>query len=164
MDVHQLRREQHAHAASHLSALYQACARRYLDAANLLEVGGTVIEGISESLGQAVDLAPLLPLFHHACVRYSDEIHSPQLDLWGNDAFMLWSRHFHHAFIPRFLSDSRTVRDVLRVMNKLPCNDPLLASEALVAEVVNMTLPGLLPDALQADLPGYLQGGSQHWN
>jgi len=50
---------------------------------------------------------------------------------------------------PRLFSENRTVRDVLRGNAKVPC-------EALVAEVVNMTLPNLLPGALRADLPDYL--------
>jgi len=58
MDVHQLRREQNTHAASHLNALYQVCARRYVDAANLLEIGGTVIDEIRQSLYQTIDLTP----------------------------------------------------------------------------------------------------------
>lgn len=73
-----------------------------------------------------------------------------------SDAFMLWSRYFRHKFIPAFVSENRTVRDVLRAMRKLPCDDPRLAGEALVAEVANMTLPGLLPGALRAALPEYL--------
>lgn len=160
MNVHQLRREQSVHAASHLNALYHACARRYVDAANLLEIGGTVIGEISQSLYQAIDLAPLLPVFWRACERYNDEIYSPQAELWGreqNDAFMQWSRYFHHHFVPAFVSENRTVRDVLRAMRKLPCDDPRLACEALVAEAVNMAVPTLLPGVLRADLPNFLQ-------
>ncbi len=159
MDVHQLRREQSAHAGSHRAALYQACARRYVNAANLLEVGGPDIEQIRQSLYQTIDLAPLLPVFQRACERYNNELFSPQAHLWDdeqNDALLLWSRHFHHVFIPVFVSEDRTVRDVLRGMRKLPCDDTMLTIESLVAETVNMTFPGTLPGALRADLPEYL--------
>lgn len=165
MDVHQLRHEQGTHVASHLAALYQVCARRYVDAANLLEIGGPVIEGVRQSLYETTDLKPLLPLFRRVCERYNDEVYSPQTELWGseqNDAFMLWSRYFHHHFVPAFVSENRTVRDVLRAMRKLPCDDPLLAGEALVAEVANMTLPDLLPGALREALPLYLQGTGRY--
>jgi len=42
-------------------------------------------------------------------------------------------------------------------MRKLPSDDPHLTCGALVVEVANMTLPTLLPGALQVDFPEYLQ-------
>lgn len=66
MDVHQLRGKKGVHAVSHLSALYQACSRRYVDAANLLGVGGTVVDEIHQSRYKTLDLTTLLAVFWRA--------------------------------------------------------------------------------------------------
>ncbi len=159
MDVHQLRVEQKAHAASHLGALFKACARRYLDAARLLEVNGSVVDALSQSLYEAIDLAPLLSVYQCSCERYNSELYSPQQDLWGeaqDEPYQRWSRFFHHGLVPTLVADSQSVRNVLRVMGKLPCTNPGQASAALVAEVTNMALPGQVPLPLLGGLPEYL--------
>lgn len=63
----------------------------------------------------------------------------------------------HHAFAPVLVADARAVRNVLRVMGTLPCAYPEQASVALVAEVMNMALPGQVPLPLLGALPGDLE-------
>ena len=160
MDVHQLRREQHAHAGSYLSTIYKACASRYLDAARLLEVDGPIIAELRKSTWEAIDFAPLLDVYLSICQRYNNELYSPQMEILedaDSGVFERWSGYFHHAFVPLFVADDRAVRDILRVMKKLPCDYPRQALAALISEVDNMALPTLLPAALQGELPVYLQ-------
>jgi len=88
----------YANRVSTLQATSTRCITpaRYVDAANLVEIGGTVVEEIRQSLYQTIDPTPLLPGFWRACERYDDEIYSPQVELCGSeqdDAFMLWSRY-----------------------------------------------------------------------
>lgn len=146
MNLQELRHEQHARAGNHLFELYQACARRYVEAADLLEVDGPVIAAIRKSFFGTVYLEPLLDVFQCVCERYNNEIYSPQTDLWDSDPhsdLVEWTRYFHSVFIPVLASKNHLVRDVLRVMDMLPCEDPELAGAALLAEVTNMTLPSL---------------------
>ncbi|MBA1213925.1 hypothetical protein [Pseudomonas oryzihabitans] len=148
MDVHKLRQEQRAQAGNYISTIYKACVDRYLDAAGLLEVDAPIIDKLHESRWETIDFMPLLDFYLRICERYNNELYSPQIEIFehaSSDVFQRWSYYFNHNLVPVLVADNRAVRDILRVMKKLPCSYPKEAIAALISEVDNMTLRSRFP-------------------
>lgn len=86
------------------------------------------------------------------CDRYTDAFISPQANLFHDPADAQdekWGRYFHHVLMPYLLLEDEFVRNVLRAMMAIPCQNPQLARDALVQHMAEMTLPETRPYGLQ---------------
>jgi hypothetical protein len=128
-----------------MSSLLQSCEIRYLDAARLLEVDGVVIDGIGEARARGqTDLSPLIPAWTVICSRYLSEVFSLQVDLFDpeDEKFIRpWSEFLYQRLFPVLVTHDGFVRDLLRVVDLLPCRSKADASASLVTELTEMTFP-----------------------
>lgn len=139
---------QRDHAVQDLHVLFMCCRRKFLNAARLLELRGPVFENLSRSGHKTVDLWPLMNMYSVLCDRYAATFFSPQCKLFPNPSDAQdeqWSRYFHHILVPHLLADDEFVRNALRAMMAIPCNNYQLAREAMVQHVSEMTLPETRP-------------------
>jgi hypothetical protein len=147
--VDDFREMQRAGAMPCLSSLFDACRRKFLNAANLLEVRSPAIERL-RSVGSdtRIDLWPLLNPFMVLAERYVVAFFSPQDSLFptpGGKEDERWSRYFHHVLLPHLLQHDELVRNVLRAVHALPGNDPQSAASAIAQFFAEMTLPETAP-------------------
>ena len=95
-----------------------------------------------------IDLWPLLNPFMVLAERYVAAFFSPQDALFsapGGKEDERWSRYFHHVLLPHLLQQDELVRNVLRAVRALPCNDPQGAASAVGQLFAEMTLPETAP-------------------
>lgn len=164
MGVQELYAAQRAHAARYLTDLYQLCARRYIEAARLLEINSPYFDNLSRSLSGRIDVGPLLEIYLLACKRYNNEIYSPQIDLWSSiehDPLVKWSEFYHQKLKTVWARNDYFVRNVLRVIRAIPCNDLESAHAALKAEVTNMEFGNGLEMWELRELPAGFYGNIQ---
>lgn len=144
-----LRQRQREAALSHLYSLAMACRRRFLRAADLLELRGPVFEKLTGfGVRESIDLWPLLRPFEVLAERYNAVFYSPQGDLFATPADAQdakWSRYFYVALMPQLLNDDEIVRNVLRALRAIPSDDPREAAVALGQHFSEMTLPQTEP-------------------
>jgi len=147
--VDDFREMQRAGAMPCLSSLFDACRRKFLNAANLLEVRSQAIERLrSVGTETRIDLWPLLNPFMVLAERYVAAFFSPQDALFpvpGGKEDERWSRYFHHVLLPHLLQHDELVRNVLRAVHALPCNDPQGAANAVGHFFAELTLPETAP-------------------
>jgi hypothetical protein len=147
--VDDFREMQRAGAMPCLSSLFDACRRKFLNAANLLEVRSPAIERLrSVGVETRIDLWPMLNPFMVLAERYVAAFFSPQAALFpapGGKEDERWSRYFHQVLLPHMLQQDELVRNVLRAVRALPCNDPPGAASAVGHYFAEMTLPETSP-------------------
>jgi hypothetical protein len=140
--------EQSASEKHMLFDLYGMCRRRYLRAAQLMEIPRTRL-GPIDTLGasEPVTLLPLQDSWKVVCQRYCKEAADHQLNLLDNEAGTerQWGKWVYHVFFPTILQDDEFVRNVLRAVGAIPCTDAKIAATALTAALKNMTLPAQTP-------------------
>ena len=124
------------------------CRRKFINAANLLEIRGPVINKLRDFGFDRINLWPLMGMFKVVCERYIEEFYTGQEELFerhlgGQD--MKWSRYWHHVLVPNLLQDDDFVRNVLRAMMAIPCKSPKQAGDALIQIILEMTLPETKP-------------------
>jgi hypothetical protein len=140
---------QHAGMREHLAEFVRLCRRRFLYAADLLEMNGPAIETLRD-FGQIrpIDVVPLFPAWRVLCDRYLVELYDPQLRLFGNpetDAVYAWTEFVHRRLFERLVRDDELVRNVLRGLGGLPCRSPAQAVQGVFIYLSGMTLPNSAP-------------------
>lgn len=150
MHVQDFREKLRAGATDNLADLFRACRSRFLDAANLLELRSPAIDKLRDAgySEHPVDLWPLLRQFEVLTERYVDAFFSSQDALFpnpGDEQDVRWSRYFHHVLLPHLLQNDELVRNVLRAVRALPCNDSPGAASAVGQYFAEMTLPETAP-------------------
>jgi hypothetical protein len=148
MHIDDFRAAQRHGASQALTSLLNACRRKFLNAARLLELGGTVIQQVEAHGRESVNLWPLMNMYSVACERYCEEFFTPQIEIFSSpvDAQdVKWSRYFHHVLVPHLLQDDAFVRNVLRATMSLPSKNAHGAGEALVQHLIEMSLPSTCP-------------------
>ncbi|MCP5148715.1 MAG: hypothetical protein H6991_07790 [Pseudomonadales bacterium] len=139
-----------------MSSLLSDCNRRFLRAADLLEVRGKGIEALEQSMMKGgTDLAPLLPAWEVLCTRYREELLSLQQDIFveGDEQFIKpWTEFLYWHLFPVLRRNNKFVRNILRAVGLLPCHSTADAEQALVAELTEMTLPTCRPDYYESDM------------
>ena len=149
MHVDDFREMQRAGAMPCLSSLFDACRRKFLNAANLLEVRSPAIEPLrSVGTETRIDLWPLLNPFMVLAERYVAAFFSPQDALFpvpGGKEDERWSRYFHHVLLPHLLQHDELVRNVLCAVHALPCANPQGAASAVGHFFAKLTLPETAP-------------------
>lgn len=113
-----------------------------------LSLRGNVFKNLSEYGHKTVDLWPLMNMYSVICDRYMETFFSPQENLFPNPSDAQdekWSRYFHHVLLPHLLAEDEFVRNVLRAMMAIPCQNHQLARESLVQYVTEVTLPQTRP-------------------
>ncbi len=132
-----------------LSSLVDACRRKFLNAANLLELCSPAIERLrTVGIETRIDLWPLLNPFMVLAERYVATFFSPQEALFpapSGKEDERWSRYYHHVLLPHLLQHDELVRNVLRAVRALPCNDSQGAASAVGHFFAELTLPETAP-------------------
>ncbi|MCC6176201.1 MAG: hypothetical protein IT305_12920 [Chloroflexi bacterium] len=141
----ELRRYQFDGRVYHLDSLARQCGRRFLRAANLVDMRSKSIDSLRHTIAiESIDLMPLVPAWYVICDRYLAEQYNPQLALLPDlveDEPERWNRFVHHHLLPELVRDDELVRNVLRALGALPCKSPSDAASAVRSHFLNMTLP-----------------------
>lgn len=149
MHADDLRRIQREAATANLYGLVMSCRGRFLDAADLLEWRSAAIDRLrAAGAVERIDLWPLYGAYEVLSMRYIEEFFSPQESLFIDPAQSQdakWSSYFHHRLVPQLLQINDVVRNVLRAVRVLPCNDPQAAATALNQCFTELTLPQTAP-------------------
>ena len=149
MHVDDLRRIQREAATANLYGLVVSCRGQFLEAADLLEWRSAAIERLREAgVVESIDLWPLYGAYTVLSERYIAEFFSPQESLFFDPTEMQdakWSSYFHHHLVPQLLRNHDVVRNVLRAVRLLPCNDPQAAATALTQCFTELNLPQTAP-------------------
>lgn len=149
MHVDDLRRIQREAATANLYGLVASCRGRFVEAADLLEWRSAAIERLREAgVVESIDLWPLYGAYTVLSERYIAEFFSPQESLFFDPTEMQdakWSSYFHHDLVPQLLRNHDVVRNVLRAVRLLPCNDPQAAATALTQCFTELILPQTAP-------------------
>ncbi len=143
-------REMQRDSAKHcLSSLFDASRWKFLNAANLLEVRSPAIERLrSVGIDIRINLGPLFNPFMVLAERYVVAFFSPQGELFptpDGNWNERWNRYFHHVLLPHLLQQDELVRNVLRAVHALPCNDSRGAASVIGHFFAEMTLPETAP-------------------
>ena len=128
-----------------LSSLVNQSRRKFLNAANLLQVHSPVITQMAAKT-EGIQLWPLSPFYQGLCERYIESFFTPQLDLIDpikEGADQKWEQYFSWVLAPYLLKQNDLVRNILKAVGLLPCNNPTRASESLAFYADEMTLPGV---------------------
>lgn len=152
-----LERDQKAHEGQYMGRLVNDCTHRYLRAAELLQVKSDVLENMRDFVRTQFYISPLSPLYQAICNRYNKEVFNPQTDFWADpEVNMLagWRRYFFEVIIPEFTGHHESIRNVLSVMDLLPCRSREWALEALLIRVRDLALPESKPPWATEDLQG----------
>jgi len=148
MNVNDFRKIQKSSASQDLDSLFRSCRRKFLNAAQLLELRGAAVESLREWGLKSVNLWPLMNMHGVVCDRYVDEFFSPQANLFGSPADAQdakWSQYYYNVLVPHLLLNDEFVRNVLRAMMAIPCKNPQVARDALIQFMSEMTLPETRP-------------------
>lgn len=149
MHVDDLRRIQREAATANLYGLVVSCRGRFVEAADLLEWRSAAIERLREAgVVERIDLWPLYAAYTVLSERYIAEFFSPQEALFFDPTEMQdakWSSYFHHCLVPQLLRNHDVVRNVLRSVRLLPCNDPQAAATSLSQCFTEVALPQTAP-------------------
>jgi hypothetical protein len=154
--IDELRRAQREGMASNVAHCVTAARRKYLNAANLPQLGGAAIERL-RALGTSapIDAWPLFASFTVLSERYIERFFSPQGDLIATPKDKpdeKWGRYFYFVLLPHLLRNDDVVLDALRAVRALPCSRPDKAAEALVHHFTEMTMPESEPAWAPEDL------------
>lgn len=139
----ELPRHMHEARIVYLSALFDRCRRRFMDAVQLVGADIGQWPDLSEiGVMTRVDLVELLPFWDELCRRYRAELAVVQLGMFeGNpSAVEAFSRWIYWKFWPRMTADDGAVRAVLRATGALPEADRPAAGHWLVGHVRGMTI------------------------
>jgi hypothetical protein len=133
-----------------LHNLAMTCQRRFLLAADLVEISGPAIKGLREFGFQSVELRPLIPAWQCLCLRYQTELDDPQMSLFQEHDRLsqlreAWGQFVYWKLIPKLVQDDSLVRNVLRSLGGLPCQSPEQAANAVYQHFLEMTLPDTRP-------------------
>ena len=144
--IDELRRAQREGMVANLAYLVTAARRKYLNAANLLQLGGTAIERLRTlGLSAPVEAWPLFASFTVLSDRYIEHFFSPQVEVFATLKDLpdeKWGRYFYYVLMPHLLRNDDVVINTLRAVRALPCSRPEKAAEALVHHFTEMTMPG----------------------
>ena len=139
----ELTRHMHEARVAYLSALYDRCRRRFVEAARL--VGAEVAQWPNLRIigvKTGVDVFDLLPFWDELCRCYRLERAEEQLTLFDDNpsAAEAFSRWVCWELWPLLAMDGGVVRAVLRACGALPTNDRATAGYFLVAHVRGMSI------------------------
>lgn len=145
MNIAQLERLQEEWAQPALGSLVQSCRRRYLRAANLLQVRNDEVSRLRGASPEGgADLSPLLPFWSTDCSRYRKEAFDPQEDLFrehGVEIRARWRGFVYQELWPMLYREAECVRNVLRGIGLLRSLSSTAAVAALVRFVEDLELP-----------------------
>lgn len=130
-----------------LPSLLARCQRRFVRAAQLLEINDSEIRRVRDA--SQVDIRPLLEMYLELCDRYVKEVHTPQIDLFKNkDPIELWRTYFYHTILPNLVENDDVVRNVLKATEILPSAKVGASMMALVesAKCITLEVEGYQPD------------------
>lgn len=139
----ELPRHMHEARIVYLSALFDRCRRRFMDAVQLVGADIAQWPDLSEiGVTTRVDLVELLPFWDELCRRYRAERAVVQLGMFDENpsAVEAFSRWIYWKFWPRLVEDDGAVRAVLRATGALPEADRATAGHWLVGHVRGMTI------------------------
>lgn len=149
MTPEEFARAQQEWAMPVLSSLIEKCLRRYLRAANLLQLRDEQFEKLHKAIiDGGWDLSALNSLWQTVCDRFGEEVYDPQLEIFrDHDTAMLekWGEFLHQRLLPALCREDECVRDVLRAVELLPSKSRHGAARALAHYVEDMILPGERP-------------------
>jgi hypothetical protein len=143
-----LEREQKAHEGQYMGRLVHDSIQRYIRAAALLQMDSVVLENMRDFVRNEFYISPLSPLYQVICDRYNKEVFNPQTDFWSDpEVNMLagWRRYYLKVIVPEFTGHHESIRNVLSVMDLLPCRSKEWALEALLIRVRDLALPEINP-------------------
>lgn len=128
---------------AYLSALFDRCRRRFVEAARL--VGAEVAQWPNLTVvgvRAGVDVFDLLPFWDELCRRYRQERAEAQIELFSDNpsAAEAFSRWVYWELWPLLAMDGGVVRAVLRACGALPADDRATAGYYLVAHVRGMSI------------------------
>lgn len=146
LELAQYQQDQSVHA---LFSLAMSCRRRFLLAADLVEMRGPAMKKL-RIFGQLerIDLAPLLPAWRCLCDRYLSSHYNPQLSLFEDRRSQIiteWEQFVYHKLFPTLIRSDELVRNVLRALGGLPCRAPEQAAASVHQHLLEMTLPDDAP-------------------
>jgi len=134
---------------SALSDLLTRSEMRFLNAANLINLRGPVIERLRRAMSdRQTDLTPLLPVWRLICERYRDDLYDPQASLFEDHRHEIlerWRKFVHWELFPALLREDEFVRNVLRAVELLPSHSPAKAIDALLHHIAEIDLPCGVP-------------------
>lgn len=132
-----------------LGSLVNACRRRFLAAADLLEWRSPPLDQLRElGISSPINVWPLVPAYDLIGQRYIEALYQPQRNLFprgGGEPDEEWWRYFHHVLVPWLLREDAVVRDILRAVGGLPAQGSLPAADAVRHFVAEWTLPSTQP-------------------
>lgn len=132
-----------------LSCLLEDCRRRFVRAAQLLEINDSEIRRVQDA--SQVELRPLFEMFLELCDRYAKEVYTPQIDLFkSKDPLQIWRTYYYHTMIPCLVANDDVVRNVLKATEILPSKHVGASMKALVdfAKYFTFEVDGYRPDPL----------------
>lgn len=130
------------------SYLIRECCYRFLSAASLLEITGSIINNLQSFYCERIDCTPLNRPHKIILQRYIDEIYSPQLHLIDTAAHQedrKWHNFYYHKIIPQVISDNQTLKNILRAVKAIPSPSPSQAIDSLCQHFSDLTLPDAQP-------------------
>jgi hypothetical protein len=145
MHIDQFRVLQRSTARRDLSSLVVRCQKKYLQAAQLLELRSRDLEALSaHGVDLPIDPGPLAQPFAVLADKYVDRFFSPQIDLLPESTPAQdekWLRYLYGILMPHLVLDDDVVRNVLRAVGALPSRQSCEAALALSLRFAEMPLP-----------------------
>ncbi len=136
-----------------LLSLVQECRRRFVSAAQLLDLQEERFAYLHRPGGdEVVEIAFLQGLYEVLMGRYIREVHDAQIAIHepAEDLEVRrWTQYAYWALIPRIAGEDSMARNVMRAIGAHPCPDRRSAHNALVDAAVNMTMPPMPKPAPQ---------------
>jgi len=149
MHINEFRQLQQDGASFNQFQLIMACRRKFLNAANLLELHSPMLEKLNSfSVDAPIDIHPLLDPFSILAERYIEEYFSPQKNLFPaleQEQDVKWGHYYHQVLMPHLLANDDIVRNVLRAVRAIPSKKPQEAVIALKQHFIEMTFPEMPP-------------------
>ncbi len=145
MCIEELRRAQREGMVSNVAHVVTAARRKYLNAANLLQLGGAAIERLRTlGISAPIDAWPLFASFTVLSERYIEHFYLRQQDLFASPADQpdeKWGRYFYYVLMPHLLRNDDVTLNTLRAVRAIACSRPDKAAEALAHHFTSQ--PGL---------------------
>lgn len=159
MHIDEFREFQRQGATHDVFSLVMTCRRKFLNAAQLLELRSDAISKLASfGVDAPVDVWPLLTPFSVLTERYATQLFSPQESLFqvpSEKQDEKWGRYFHHILVPHLIASDEVVRNVLRAVRALPSRHPEQAAVTLGQHFAEMTLPETRPPWAPEDAVDY---------
>jgi len=130
--------------AAYLGTLVDICARKYLAAADLVNLDLFDHPKLYDYKNQRINLFPIQNIWEPVCIKYNRYHSGEQGDIFiGMDApEILFSNYIHWKLWPALTEDNEFVRNILRAVDILISTDPSGAAEALKIMIENHRMPG----------------------